>query len=60
MKFEKAIILTFVNPSLVSIPGWIEQQKINSFRLWNFLKSPFTAKDMVLRKLTQICNQYQL
>ena len=28
MKFEKAIILTFVNPSLVSIPGWIEQKKL--------------------------------
>ena len=28
LKFEKAIILTFVNPSLVSIPGWIEQKKL--------------------------------
>ena len=28
MKFEKAITLTFVNPSLVSIPGWIEQKKL--------------------------------
>ena len=28
LKFEKAIILTFVNPSLVFIPGWIEQKKL--------------------------------
>ena len=26
LKFEKAIILTFVNPSFVSIPGWIEKK----------------------------------
>ena len=28
LKFERAIILTFVNPCLVSIPGWIKQKKI--------------------------------
>ena len=35
-------------------------KKTNSFRLWNFLKSPFLAKDIVLWRLTPICNQYQL
>ena len=60
LKFEKAIILTFVNPSLVFIPGWIEQKKTINFRLWNFWNSPFQAKDMAIWKLTSICYQYQL
>ena len=57
LKFEKSYHIVY--PSLVFIPGWIEQKKTNSFRLWNFLKSPFLAKDIVLWRLTPICNQYQ-
>ena len=38
LKFEKAIILTFVNPSLVFIPGWIEQKKLLILGFGTFVK----------------------
>ena len=60
LKFKKSYHIDICLPKF-NLYSWMDRaKKTNSFRLWNFLKSPFLAKDIVLRRLTPICNQYQL
>ena len=59
-KIWKSYHIDICQPKFGLYSWMVRAKKTISFRLWNIWKSPFQAKDMVLRKLTQICNQYQL
>ena len=60
LKFKKSYHIDICLPKF-SLYSWMDRaKKTNSFRLWNFWKRPFQAKDIVLWRLTPICNQYQL